>query len=132
MACFGRFGAEPYAELRAAAAEQMKITELRMAKLLDAARGSGSSPMGPPHGAGGIDAHPTAGPASAASAPSRQEEATSAVSFAAEPADAAARRAGRLRAHFLPPPGGHGLVASPTAASPGVRCLMGAKVQVLI
>ena len=106
-------------ELRVAAAEQMKITELRLAKLLDATRGAGHGPAGPPLGAGGVGAHPTAGSSCAAGTPSGQEDAASAVSPAAEPAEAAARRAGRLRSHFLRL-GGPSVVASPTAASPGV------------
>ena len=116
----GRYDAEPYVELRVAAAEQMKITELRLAKLLESTRGTGRGPAGPPLGAGGVDAHPTAGDAaSAARTPSGREAAATGFSPAVEPAGAAARRAGRLRAHFVQP-GGLGVVASPTAASPGV------------
>jgi hypothetical protein len=117
---FDRYDTEPYAELRVAAAEQMKITELRLVKLIESTRGAGRGPAGPPLGAGGVDAHPTAGDtASAAGTPSGREGAVSAVGPAEEPVGAAARRAGRLRAHFVQP-GGPGLVASPTAASPGV------------
>ena len=136
LAAMRRYDAEPYAELRVAAAEQMKITELRLAKLLQAA---GSQPRGHAgHAAGAVEQHPVAGVASETAAASSQwarvatlsivEQADKAIRGAAAgyPAEAAqaaaARRSGRLRAHFPSPRGdGHGAVLpSQTAGSPGV------------
>ena len=127
LAVVGRHSAEPYAELRVAAAEQMKITELRLAKLLPAP--APSQPSGrpsPPLGAGGVQRHSTAGSASGAAA-GQLEEADQAAAAAAPGSTAAAaqaaeRRSGRLRAHFLPRGGDSpsAVVPSPTAAPPGV------------
>jgi len=123
----GRCGAEPYAELKVAAAEQMKITELRLAKLLPA---PAASPPGgrsrPPLGAGGVQPNPTAGSPSDAGAAAgqcaRSDQAAAAPDSLTAAAQAAERRSGRLRAHLLPRGGdGPGVVMpSPTAASPGV------------
>ena len=124
----GRCGAEPYAELKVAAAEQMKITELRLAKLLPApAAGPAGGRPRPPLGAGGVQPNPTAGSPSDAGAAAGQlagadEAAAAAPGSSTAAAQAAERRSGRLRAHFLPrggdAPGAVG--PSPVAASPGV------------
>ncbi len=105
----------------------MKITELRLAKLLPApaASPSGGRPR-PPLGAGGVRPNPTAGsPPDAGAAAGQHEEADEAAASSdslTAAQQAAERRSGRLRAHLLPR-GGDGpgvVVPSHTAASPGV------------
>ena len=112
LAACCRATADPYAELKVAADEQMKITELRLAKLL-----------GVP-ATGGQESSPSEATMESAVAQADRESANlhtvHAAAAARTPATAAAeRRTGRLRAHLAQSE----VVPAPASAAKGEAAL---------